>query len=60
MLQAGSQKIIEGCSKEMYLPYLASSQIWQNSFVDHCHFGYITKLYQNWLIELVPKLSREK
>jgi hypothetical protein len=46
MLQAGSQTIIEGCSKEMYLPYLASSQIWQNSFVDHCHFGYITKLTQ--------------
>jgi hypothetical protein len=30
--------------KRNVLPYLASSQIWPNIFVDHCHFGYITKL----------------
>jgi hypothetical protein len=36
-------KNIEGCFK-IFVSYLACSQIWLNLPVDHCHFGYSTKL----------------
>jgi hypothetical protein len=43
-------KNIEGCFK-ILVSYLASSQIWLNLPVDHCHFGYSTKL---------PKTKKKK
>jgi hypothetical protein len=52
MVQVGGQNI-EGCFKQTW--YLACSQIWLNLPVDHCYFGYITKLTLP-----TPKKEKEK